>query len=209
MAITDIHQMTLSGGAACLDFINSGLEIDHAKVERLHHYDDLLVLTERLELMNAQELHNLRKLAEAVPKSATSCLEQAVNLREVLYQIFSAIADPGALDVGEKYLSLFNAWRGEALAAQAFSISDNQLTLGFYKTGETLVQPLWAFVLSANELLQGTDLQYIRRCSGCDWLFCDRSKSHRRKWCDMQTCGSSAKAKRYYQRKKASAVPSD
>ncbi|MGO1245260.1 MAG: CGNR zinc finger domain-containing protein [Sphingobacteriaceae bacterium] len=209
MTITDIHQMTLSGEVACLDFVNSGLETDHVKVERLHHYDDLLVLTERLKLMRPVELLNLRKIAAADPDSASRCLGQALNLREALYQILNTIANSGSLEIDEKYLSIFNAWRGEALAAQVFSISDNRLKLGFSNTGGGLVQPLWIFVLSANELLEKANLEYVRKCSGCDWLFYDKSKNHRRKWCDMQSCGSSVKAKRYYQRKKASVATKD
>jgi len=32
------------------------------------------------------------------------------------------------------------------------------------------------------------------------WLFIDRSRTHRRRWCSMQTCGNRHKARRHYQR---------
>jgi predicted RNA-binding Zn ribbon-like protein len=41
----------------------------------------------------------------------------------------------------------------------------------------------------------------LRLCAGhdCGWVFLDTSKSGRRRWCDMATCGNSAKARRFQQ----------
>lgn len=201
--ITDIHEMTLSSGAPCLDFINTGLEIDRVPVERLHDYNDLLTLVERLKLMSPSSLHNLRSIAESDRNLAQHCIDQARTLRLTLYEIFYSIANHGSLDISKKHLNNFNAWRGKALANQEFIVNDNHLQLNWSAKGEAIYQPIWIIALSANDLLQKPDLQHLKQCSGCDWLFYDQSKSHRRKWCDMQTCGSSAKAKRYYQRKKS------
>ncbi len=43
-------------------------------------------------------------------------------------------------------------------------------------------------------------------CEGgnCGWLFLDESRGKRRRWCDMNDCGSRAKARRYYQKHKGS-----
>lgn len=43
-------------------------------------------------------------------------------------------------------------------------------------------------------------------CGGgnCGWLFLDESRGKRRRWCDMNDCGSRAKARRYYQKHKGS-----
>lgn len=196
--------MTLSGGAPCLDFVNTGLEIDGIPVERWHDYNDLLTLVERLELVNLSELQFLRNVAESDSNSAKKCLTQARSLRDTLYEIFTSIAGRGELSIDKKHLNNFNSWRAKALANQEFVVDGNHLSLTWTAKGEALNQPLWIFALSANDLLQNSNLAYLKRCSGCDWLFYDQSKSHRRKWCDMQTCGSSAKAKRYYQRKKSS-----
>ena len=44
----------------------------------------------------------------------------------------------------------------------------------------------------------------IGMCEGemCGWLFLDESRGKRRRWCDMNDCGSRAKARRYYERQK-------
>lgn len=43
-------------------------------------------------------------------------------------------------------------------------------------------------------------------CGGenCGWLFLDESRGKRRRWCDMNDCGSRAKARRYYEKHKGS-----
>ncbi len=38
----------------------------------------------------------------------------------------------------------------------------------------------------------------IRACPRCGWLFFDRSKGGRRKWCDMKACGNREKVTRHY-----------
>ncbi len=53
------------------------------------------------------------------------------------------------------------------------------------------------------------DRAAVRRCGnpGCTLLFLDTSKSGRRRWCSMQTCGNRAKVAAHYQRsRKLSAV---
>ena len=46
----------------------------------------------------------------------------------------------------------------------------------------------------------------VRVCEGgnCGWLFLDESRGKRRRWCDMNDCGSRAKARRYYEKHKES-----
>lgn len=56
---------------------------------------------------------------------------------------------------------------------------------------------LWPVAQSAAELLVSGDLADVRQCNatGCFRLFVSRSK--RRLWCDMNTCGNRAKGRRY------------
>jgi predicted RNA-binding Zn ribbon-like protein len=65
---------------------------------------------------------------------------------------------------------------------------------------------LWPVLQSAAELLTSDEIHQVRECNSdrCTWLFVDRSRTHRRRWCDMKTCGNRAKARRHYQRTKKS-----
>jgi predicted RNA-binding Zn ribbon-like protein len=59
--------------------------------------------------------------------------------------------------------------------------------------------------LSAARLYSSPQASRVRECqsSGCGWLFLDLSKNRSRKWCSMSDCGNVEKARRHYQRKKA------
>jgi len=61
------------------------------------------------------------------------------------------------------------------------------------------------FVPTLFELVAQADR--LRRCASptCRWLFLDRSKNHSRVWCEMASCGSRAKMRRYRDRRAASA----
>ncbi|MFL5673369.1 MAG: CGNR zinc finger domain-containing protein [Chloroflexota bacterium] len=51
----------------------------------------------------------------------------------------------------------------------------------------------------------------IKSCASdtCDWIFYDASRTSRRRWCDMATCGNRAKAARHRAREKASNPEAD
>ena len=56
----------------------------------------------------------------------------------------------------------------------------------------------------ARELIQG-EPERLRICDNreCGWVFTDRSRTGRRKWCDMATCGNRAKVARHRARRRA------
>ena len=68
---------------------------------------------------------------------------------------------------------------------------------------DALLSPI---VLAAAELLTSPQRLKIRACAAedCGWLFLDTSRSGRRRWCTMQSCGNRAKARRFHARAAAS-----
>ena len=54
-------------------------------------------------------------------------------------------------------------------------------------------RPTWPALVSG-------DRELIRQCEddACGWLFVDRSRGGRRRWCSMADCGNRAKARRHY-----------
>ena len=68
-------------------------------------------------------------------------------------------------------------------------------------TGEALAALVQPFVhsVAAGE----TDKFRICANDGCRWVFEDRSRCGRRRWCDMSSCGNRAKVARYRSRHKA------
>ena len=66
---------------------------------------------------------------------------------------------------------------------------------------ESLLQPVASALV---QLLTEEDLQLVKECeaSDCVLLFHDQTKSHRRRWCSMASCGNRMKAAAHRARKK-------
>jgi len=61
----------------------------------------------------------------------------------------------------------------------------------------------WRIVEAALALLTSERFANVKTCPACGWFFLDTSKNKSRRWCSMATCGSNAKARRYYWRSKS------
>ncbi len=75
--------------------------------------------------------------------------------------------------------------------------------------GMSLLQLL--AVSAASILADPREVARLKLCPGmdCGWLFLDETRNARRRWCQMETCGNRAKARRSYARKRATAAQSD
>jgi predicted RNA-binding Zn ribbon-like protein len=71
-----------------------------------------------------------------------------------------------------------------------------------------LDRPLWTLARAAGDLLTGPELARVRRCGSatCASMFLDTSRNGSRRWCDMETCGNRAKARRHYSRARGAAA---
>jgi len=86
------YQFDLSGGALCLDFVNTLGDRPRNKSEHLHSYGDLLAWSRQTEILEGPVLRKLVELAQAKPSAAHSVLIQAKEVREILYRVISALA---------------------------------------------------------------------------------------------------------------------
>jgi predicted RNA-binding Zn ribbon-like protein len=68
------------------------------------------------------------------------------------------------------------------------------------KAGDALLR--LRIVEAAVALLVSDAMLRVKSCPTCGWFFLDVSKNRSRRWCSMDTCGSVAKARRYYRRLK-------
>jgi predicted RNA-binding Zn ribbon-like protein len=133
----------------------------------------------------------LRRLAAARPRDARATLAEAIRAREVLHEVFTAVAAgrrPGAA------LRELNALVGEALGR--LKLGD---TLRWeWRGSDELDAMLWPVIRSAADLLTSGEAGQIRVCDGpvCGWMFVDRSRNGLRRWCQMRTCGTREKTRR-------------
>lgn len=199
----NIRKLDLIGNKLCLDFINTaGLHSDVKPVEYLNSYHDLIIWSRQIGLITHSEYENLYKSAARFDKKARNILKQAIELREMLYRIFSSIVK-GA-PVKKKALVFFNKNFSKAVSNSQIIQERDGFFLDFLKQDEDLEWVLYPIIQSAYELLMSDELKKVKMCADtkCGWLFFDKSKNQSRLWCDMKDCGNRAKAHRFRKKKK-------
>jgi predicted RNA-binding Zn ribbon-like protein len=187
----------------CLNFANTvRWHASDQPEEKLHIYPDLVTWAREQGLVEANEAKALIEMAHQHPREAAESLQQALNLREAIYHVFSAQAH-GERPV-QTDLDQINAAVSESLAkSQVFATSDG-FQWGWKLDDPVLDQMLRPIALASANLLTSEELlPCVGQCAddrGCGWLFLDRSKNHSRQWCDINDCGNRAKQKRHYER---------
>jgi len=195
-----------SGGRLCLDFTNtvSKRPTNHPQ-DRVTSFPRLIAWSRQARIVTDHEAQRLVREGIRHSRAATKTLEQAIDLREVIYRVFSAIAagrQPAVAD-----LSTLNVGLTKAMAMSRIVRVANGFTWGWQDKEDALDRILWPVARSAADLLASGEWNAVRECSGrtCRWLFMDNSKNRSRRWCDMKVCGNRAKARRHYERTNKSA----
>lgn len=186
----------LWGGTLCLDFANSH-DWNEAG-ETLGPQNDALRVPGEL-ITWGRRLGVLGRGSTAPGEDELAAVHE---LRLAVYASFAAIAEerqpPGAA------LELIRREHSEAVRAGKLAERDGTWRLRFPASDPASVRHAAADD-AARLLADPEGLDRVRRCPGprCGWLFLDRSG--RRKWCSMDTCGSRAKMRRLYARRRAAA----
>lgn len=193
-----------TGGNLCLDFANT---VDNRTSDQpnelLTDYSRLLRWGEESGAVSKKTLERLNALASESPGNAQLTLRHAVQLRDAIYDIFSAVAQRRGIP--STALATLNKAVQNASEHAQVGHTNRHFAWEWILPESRLDSMIWAVARAAAELLTSDDLAYVRQCASdtCAWLFLDKTKNHRRRWCDMKTCGNRDKARRYYQRQKA------
>lgn len=187
----------LQGGSLAVDFANTA---DWTAEQQIIEAQDVLLEPDSLERWG-------RRLGVAGRPGGPEELELARGLRSALHAIFSALAredepDPFAL------ARLRFAYAQAVAAGTLVRQEDGGFALEW--TADETRRVRFAVAADAVALLADpARLARLHRCPGrdCGWLFLDTSG--RRRWCSMATCGSRAKMRRMYARKRAEALADD
>lgn len=161
-------------------------------------YPALVRWSKALKLIDSEQAERLQQLNESQTDSA---FKQAFALREALYQIFVATINKTAPPADS--LQVLNEAVQEADRHRHLVAHDNSGLTWQWNDQESPAAMLWPIALSAVDLLTADNLDRVRQCPGCGWLFFDQSRNRSRTWCDMQFCGNRSKARRFYQRQKS------
>jgi len=185
------------GGALCLDFANTQGGRDKARdLERLGSYQSVLDWARAADAISDSEGVYLRAVAETAPDATRRSLDQLRRFRECLYRAFSALAAeqaPAADDEDAVRHAIAAAVTAARLKPREGSCD---WSVEAEKNGlSTLAHRI---ALNAQRLLLSSDMAFVKECERCSWLFVDRSKNKRRRWCKAETCGNRTRASRHY-----------
>ena len=183
------------------DFLNT-LELENdALVERLTDFD---AAVDWLASHGVVQDPVRFASAAAGARGRAAALAQLVTTRTALRDVAHAVAHedvPDADAIDEVNRAMRSHERIELVAAK------DGCRLGHSHVGD-LVDEVLARIAEpiVREIGEGHD-DRIRICASdtCRWLFYDESRSGRRRWCDMATCGNRAKARRHRERQKDTA----
>jgi len=148
------------------------------------------------------DLDRWLRMADLPVRAAASTrdLDDARRLREAINRLARASmqgnAGPAA-DIAE-----LNTW---ARRPQAAPQLDREFHLRWRAPG-SVAGALALIAREAVDLLGGPDRELIRECAAapaCSLLYLDRSRGLRRRWCEMERCGSRAKMAGLRQRQAA------
>jgi predicted RNA-binding Zn ribbon-like protein len=197
----DVYEgkLNLAEQRLCLEFANTAnWHASQQPVEELNSYADLVAWARRVGLLSEAEAQI--QLEEAARHSADAAviLDRAIELREAIFHIFSAVAGDRPPETAD--ISLLNQWLRHDQERLRVVATDSGFTWQWGDQGTSLGQILGPVVQSAAELLVSADLPRVKECAddrGCGWLFVDTSRNQSRRWCSMESCGNRAKVRRH------------
>ncbi|MDQ3699203.1 MAG: CGNR zinc finger domain-containing protein [Gemmatimonadota bacterium] len=187
------HQFELIGGEPALDFLNT---IHDWTVPEPRDY--LSGFPEALRFAAAAGVLSPAEVRRLAARPAGGELRRLRELRTRLERIFR-VAIAGRAPPSEDLDALARDAAAAARAARLrLSRRRGVRVIDFEAAGPATLR--WRIVEAAVALLTSARLARVKACPSCGWFFLDASKNRSRRWCSMATCGSSAKARRYYWR---------
>ena len=180
------------GGHLALDFCNTaGEHLSEQPDELWRDWESFLRWATQIGLLRSESYFDLLRHPEP--------FGEIIHLREVAYRVGLAVA--GGRSISRRDVDFIRARANAARPKVEFSNNE----MHWRPTSLHVVRELCAVLASeALGLFCSSKAARIGVCEGgnCGWLFLDESRGKRRRWCDMNDCGSRAKARRYYEKHK-------
>jgi predicted RNA-binding Zn ribbon-like protein len=135
-------------------------------------------------------------------RTEEGAFRKAIQLRETIYRIFSAVAHDKHPEEGD--ISALNRVLSDYRVNSAVVRSGDEYGWMWVPERGAEARILWPIAKSAADLLTSDQLGRVTECAnedeGCGWVFIDKTRSRTRKWCSMEGCGNRAKARTWYER---------
>jgi len=174
--------------------------------ETLKNWSDLLDWLGGDGGVQAATIETIRAWASPREADAERLYAEAIEMRELLYELFRAAAEGVTVPVTK--LGALNHSLERAPPRRRLVPADGGFAWDVHDGAPTVPSLLAPVLWSAGDLLTRLDQRRVRRCADdeCLWLFIDHSKGRTRRWCDMKACGNRAKSRRHYLRSRSAAA---
>lgn len=203
---SELGRLRMLGGDAALDFANTRHWRDGHEIDFLTRYAALIDWAVIAGLLSQDERDRLKAAEEDMPLQAADVFSAVVRLRDT-WKIYLNEATRTELPTVNLDLPLKGVRRmvTKALGTPELAISGLPVeTLA----GADMALPLARVALSIGAFLALPHAGALRMCEAdpCGGVFLDTSRSQKRRWCAMDSCGNRVKAQRHRLRLKAEAV---
>ena len=202
----------LPSRAGSLDLIADDLALNFANTEsgrgfpsHQNHFREAVNVVEWLvhaKALPVEEADLLRKRVAENVDLAADLLAQAGALRAAVHDIGVALGHHAKPP--EAALASLSALHARCVAEAELAPGVASYRWQWSIRASPVEAALGPIALAAVRLFTEGDFDRIRECGGqaCGWLFYDRSKNNRRRWCEMEVCGNRAKQKRLAARRR-------
>ena len=182
-----------------LDFVNT---LEHSKESDTEHLVDPSSLVAWLAghgLLDEPERVEEERRFAVTPSAGDKALADARSLRRALRHVVDARVHASA--ASPRDLAVLNRWLRIPRSVRLVA-TPTGLTLIAADGGRPLGRALGHLADAGARAVATEDPHRLRTCANeeCRWAFYDTSRTGRRKWCDMASCGNRAKARRHRER---------
>lgn len=191
--------VVLLGGRLAVDFANAP-SYPGAPFNDLS-WEEFIGFLEAARIVSAERSDQLLALPETDPRTAHALLTRGLNLRDALREMFAALVrhEPIAAEWTKPINDVLRITEGHDELTQI----DGRWRIQFVARETGLDWLLAAVARSAAEIILEGEGAKIRVCANpaCGLFFCDKSRTHKRRWCSMSVCGNRNKVASFARRK--------
>ncbi len=210
--MTVISSESSPSRAGSLDLIADDLALNFANTEsgrgfpsHQNHFlkaGNVVEWLSHAKALPVEEADWLQKAAAERPDLAADLLAQAIELRAAIHAIGAALGHRARPP--EAALASLSALHARCVAKAELAPGALSCRWSWSVRACPVEAALGPIALAAVRLFTEGDFHRIRECGGhaCGWLFYDRSKNNRRRWCEMEVCGNRAKQRRLAARRR-------
>jgi predicted RNA-binding Zn ribbon-like protein len=202
----------LPSRAGSLDLIADDLALNFANTEsgrgfpshqnHLREATNVVEWLRHAKALTVEEADWLRARVAERADLAADLLGRAVALRDAIHGIGVALGHRAKPP--EAALASLSALHARCVAKAELAPGVESCRWQWSVRVSPVEAALGPIALAAVRLFTEGDFRRVRECGGhaCGWLFYDRSKNNRRRWCEMEVCGNRAKQRRLAARRR-------